>query len=209
MWGNSAQAASHSPAAPTPAVLLCLGDDRGGSGAYNLTGGSLNGGGEYSGYAGTGTFTQSGGTNNAGYYLTLAIASSSAGTFNLDGGILITSALRSGSGSATFNFGGGTLQAGASFPSTVPMTLTGVGGNATIDTAGNTLTLSGSLSGPGGLTKTDSGTLVLAAANTYTGPTSVNGGVLSLTGSLSAATSLAVGGGTFSYAPTANATRRQ
>ncbi len=84
------------------------------------------------------------------------------------------------------------------------MTLTGSGGNATVDTAGYTATFAGALSGPGGLTKTDSGTLVLSAMNTYTGPTAVNGGILSLTGSLSASTSLAVGGGTFSYAPTAN-----
>jgi len=38
-------------------------------------------------------------------------------------------------------------------------------GNATVDTAGYTVTLSGSLSGPGGLTKTDTGTLVLSATN--------------------------------------------
>ena len=39
------------------------------------------------------------------------------------------------------------------------MTLTGSGGNATVDTAGYNVTLSGSLSGHGGLIKTDSGTL--------------------------------------------------
>ena len=61
------------------------------------------------------------------------------------------------------------------------MTLTGSGGNATVDTAGYTVTLSGSLSGPGGLTKTDSGTLVLAATNTYTGDTLISGGTLQLT----------------------------
>ena len=61
------------------------------------------------------------------------------------------------------------------------MTLTGSGGNATVDTAGYTVTLSGSLSGPGGLTKTDSGTLVLATTNTYTGDTLISGGTLQLT----------------------------
>ena len=62
------------------------------------------------------------------------------------------------------------------------MTLTGSGGNATVDTAGYTVTLSGSLSGPGGLTKTDSGTLVLAGSNSYTGGTTVAGGILQFNG---------------------------
>ena len=56
------------------------------------------------------------------------------------------------------------------------MTLTGSGGNATVDTAGYTVILSGSLSGPGSLTKTDSGTLILSGTNTYTGGTTVAGG---------------------------------
>ena len=61
------------------------------------------------------------------------------------------------------------------------MTLTGSGGNATVDTAGYTVTLSGLLSGPGGLTKTDSGTLILGSPNTYGGGTTVTGGTLSIT----------------------------
>ena len=60
------------------------------------------------------------------------------------------------------------------------MTLTGSGGDATVDTAGYTVTLAGSLSGPGGLNKTDSGTLVLGTANTYSGTTTVSGGALQL-----------------------------
>ena len=72
-----------------------------------------------------------------------SVESGGSGTYNLNGGTLILSALSSGSGTAAFNFGGGTLQAGGSFTTTVPMTLTGSGGNATVDTAGNTVTLSG------------------------------------------------------------------
>ena len=60
------------------------------------------------------------------------------------------------------------------------MTLTGSVGGATVDTAGYRVTLSGSLSGPGGLTKTDSGTLILTASNTYSGGTTVAGGTLSM-----------------------------
>ena len=79
-------------------------------------------------------------------------------TYNLDAGMLIASSMSSGTGTAIFNFGGGTLQASGSLTASLPMTLTGSGGNATIDTAGYNVTLAGSLSGPGGLSKTDSGT---------------------------------------------------
>ena len=60
------------------------------------------------------------------------------------------------------------------------MTLGASGSGATFDTVGYTVTLSGSLSGPGRLTKVDSGTLILAATNTYSGNTLVSGGMLSL-----------------------------
>ena len=58
------------------------------------------------------------------------------------------------------------------------MTLTGSGGNATVDTGGYTVTLSGSLSGPGGLARPRAACLVLAASNTYTGGTIVEAGIL-------------------------------
>ena len=63
-----------------------------------------------------------------------------------------------------------------------------------------------SLSGSGGLTVMDAGTLTISSTNTsgFTGTVSANGGTLSLTGSLNSSTPLALGGGTFSYAPTAN-----
>lgn len=56
----------------------------------------------------------------------------------------------------------------------------GLGGNATINTDGNTtLTLSGGIAGTGSLTKTGDGTLTLASASTYSGATTVAAGTLS------------------------------
>ncbi len=54
----------------------------------------------------------------------------------------------------------------------------------TIDTQSNTDTISGVISGSGSLDKIGSGTLILTAANTYTGPTDVQGGTLAVRGSL-------------------------
>jgi autotransporter-associated beta strand protein len=139
--------------------------------------------GEEIGVEGTGTFTQSSGTNTTNA-LTIAGYAGSYGTYNLNGGTLTTQSLTGGSGTAAFNFGGGTLKAGKDFSTSLPMALTGIGGDATMDTAGSMITLSGQLSGPGGLNKIGSGTVRLSAQNIYNGPTTVNAGLLYVTGTL-------------------------
>ena len=74
-------------------------------------------------------------------------------------------------------FTGGTLQfAGAGISSSLPIALMSQGG--TFDTAGNNATLSGTISGPGGLTKIGLGTLTLSGSGTYSGPTAVKAGTL-------------------------------
>jgi autotransporter-associated beta strand protein len=159
---------------------LCLGYSSDASGTYNLSNtGQLSADYEYFGlYGGTGTFTQTGGKNNINYALYLGCASGASGTYNLNGGTLILKSLSVGFGTATFNFGGGTLQASDNFTCSLPMILTGINGNANVDTAGYAVTLSGVLSGDGGLNKLGLGTLTLAVDATYTGDTTVEEGTL-------------------------------
>jgi autotransporter-associated beta strand protein len=139
---------------------------------------------EYIGFTSNGTFTQTGGTNSLTSFLSLGSSSSVTGTYNLNGGTLITNSISKGSGTAAFNFGGGTLQARSSF--SFPMMLTGINGNANIDTARySAVTISGILSGDGGLNKLGSGTLTLSGSNSYSGETDINAGTLNITGSIS------------------------
>jgi autotransporter-associated beta strand protein len=72
-----------------------------------------------------------------------------------------------------------TLQAGTSFTSARSITLSG--GNGNIDTNGNTLTMTGQITGPGGFTKLGLGTLVLtSSANDYTGETTLFEGTINV-----------------------------
>ena len=113
--------------------------------------------------------------------------------------MLVLSGLSEGPGAGAFNVSGGTLRAGTTFSTSAAIALTPAGGTATIDTAGCTITLSGAVSGTGNLVEADSGTLLLAATNTYAGDTTINAGTLRL-GSKSAlpygpgAGNLSVGG---------------
>jgi autotransporter-associated beta strand protein len=76
----------------------------------------------------------------------------------------------------TITIGAGTLQAGATFSSPRPITLSGA---ASIDSQGNTLTLSGIISGAGSLTKVGTGTLILSGVNSYGGGTTITAGTIS------------------------------
>ena len=85
------------------------------------------------------------------------------------------------SGLYAINLGGGTVGAEATWASPLNVNLTGSNGPVKFDTAGNTITLSGALSGSGGLTKVGNGTLDLASSgNSYSGDTTVNAGTLEL-----------------------------
>ncbi len=149
----------------------------GSRGEYDLSDGSFRAGNEMIGLNGSAQFSQSGGSHTASS-IRLANGGASRGVYDFTGGILILGGLTKGTGTALFNFGGGTLRAGANFASNVPMTLTGVGGDAIVDTVNYVLSFSGELSGPGGLVKSGAGTLALATDNSYTGGTIVKAGTL-------------------------------
>ncbi|WP_395737791.1 autotransporter-associated beta strand repeat-containing protein [Prosthecobacter sp.] len=141
--------------------------------------------------SGTGIFTT--GTTTAQFLLgsNLAGNTASSGTFNLDGGTLMTNRIITGGtvGASIFNFNGGTFKATGT-AATLATSLTTVNvrnGGAVIDSNGFNIaiaksllhsTIGGDTATDGGLTKQGSGTLTLSGANTYTGATTVNGGTL-------------------------------
>ena len=111
--------------------------------------------------------------------------------FNLNGGTLAINQITANavSGTAQFNFNGGTLKPtgtrtdfikfnGSSQSANV------MNGGAIIDTAGFDVGIPQGLvaGGTGGLTKTGLGTLTLAGTNTYTGSTVISNGTLALSG---------------------------
>jgi autotransporter-associated beta strand protein len=102
------------------------------------------------------------------------------GDYTLRGGSIYigSTGITTTSGNYAVNLGGGTVGAYANWSSSLNMNLTGSNGPVTFDTAANTITLSGTLSGTGGLTKVGSGTLDFSIANSYTGDTTINAGSL-------------------------------
>jgi len=129
-----------------------------------------------------------------------------AGVVNLDGGTIIASRVGTATanqgttpGTATFNFNGGTLKAGASSTTffqgrtttpIVPITAIVTARGAIIDSDTNAISLleplltdPNLLGAPdGGLKKLGTGTLTLAATNTYIGDTLVGAGTLLVNG---------------------------
>jgi hypothetical protein len=181
--------------------VLGLGWNNGSSGTYNLSGGSLSTGNsatEYVGYSGSGSFTQTGGTNNASGGFDVGVNSGSSGTYQLQGGSLTTQGEyigHSGSGAfaqtgGTNNLGNGQLYLGVNSGSSGTYTLGGGSGSPVL-AAGTEYVgyydAGGSFTQSGG-TNTVS-TLYLATNSGSSGTYNLQGGSLS-----AAAVSLYVGG---------------
>ena len=107
--------------------------------------------------------------------LTLTGKNSYAGGATVAGGTLSVGADNNLGGAGGLELGDATLRVSDGFASARQVALTG---EATIDTAGNDLTLSGTVSGAGALTKAGAGALTLSGANAHAGGTVVSEGVL-------------------------------
>jgi arabinan endo-1,5-alpha-L-arabinosidase len=171
---------------------VSVGRFAGASGAYNISGGTLKQSGTTSflivGEQGAGTLSVSGGgLVSLASALRVGYSTGGAGTVNLDGGTLLTPGVVRGSGTATFNFNGGTLKAAAGTVSFMQGLSAArvLSGGAVFDINGFDVTVAQPLTSPtgstGGITKNGSGTLKLSAAtNAVAGPLTVSAGTLQL-----------------------------
>ena len=168
--------------------LLFVGFD--GTGALNITGGgevsssntTIGGGGSPTG---NGTVTVGGGSGQSTLYSFngLTVGSSGTGTLNINsGGVVSTFGLSGGNGLSSVNINGGTLRITGTSSASNTINLLSSGGTIDVATS-QTFTVTSALTGAGGLIKDGNGVLVLTAANSYNGSTTVGNGTLKLGGS--------------------------
>ena len=152
-------------------------------GVYNLRGGTViidNGYRLAVATDGTGHFHQTGGEVFASHVIVNARDNSGGyGRLTLEGGVLNvgSNGITTGVGApylVEYGGAGGIVRASTNFASSLNATLYGTNENAiTFDTTNWAVTLSGKLSGAGGLNKAGAGTLTLSGSNTYSGATRI------------------------------------
>jgi T5SS/PEP-CTERM-associated repeat protein/autotransporter-associated beta strand protein len=187
--GNGVATVGGSASAWTTLDVLVIGDE--GSGILNITdGGSVSSSrgeiGQESG--GSGTVTVGGGAGAATWTnvfgVTVGNGTGRTGVLNIEaGGLVIANALNGGSASSGVNFDGGTLRITSTDSASNSINLLSGGGTIDVSTVGTAFTITSSIGGAGGLTKTGGGTLVLTGANSYLGHTIVSNGTLRMSGS--------------------------
>jgi autotransporter-associated beta strand protein len=129
-----------------------------------------------------GTYTLSGtGALNVGNEVIVGRVNGT-GTLNLNGGTVTATKISGGNGNATVNFNGGVLKAKRDEVNFIENldTANVESGGIKIDSNGFNVATSQALSGAGGLEKSGAGSLTLNGAHTYTGPTLVSAGTLTL-----------------------------
>ena len=166
---------------------LEVGQNSTGNGTYTLSSGSLHSGGEYIGHSGTGTFSQSDGTNIVLGALYIGKDFGSSGAYTLSGGDLGAEGAEvvAGSGTGTFTQTGGThyahsLYIGGDSGSSGTFTLSGNGQLHSDDSQYVGYGGTGSFTQNGGTNNTNALTLgsLVGAAGAY----SLSGGTLAIGG---------------------------
>ena len=129
--------------------------------------------------SGTGSVTKQGGGT-----LTLGAANSYSGGTTISDGVLALGSANAVGASGTIRFGGGTLQYSTSNTTDYSSRFSTAASQAySIDTNGQNVSWASPLASSGGtLTKSGTGALTLAGANSYSGGTTISGGTLALSG---------------------------
>ncbi|MBV8798092.1 MAG: autotransporter-associated beta strand repeat-containing protein, partial [Hyphomicrobiales bacterium] len=129
----------------------------------------------------SGVISGAGGVSQIGAGTTILTATNAytGGTAINGGALQVSSDANLGAAAGPLSFDGGTLATTASF-STARATTLNAGGGAFDVAPSTTFSVTGAIGGPGALTKTDAGTLILTANNSYSGGTTIGAGTLQL-----------------------------